>query len=547
MNRVARPTQQSKELAEGVERLKEALYPPLHILLGWNYTPEKKREDLVRPVAEAARQLLPMLKLVFSDEGMAERAKKYVTKTRNFAKIVKALSGVSDWESLQQVVRDETTRSKSLTEKIREYSNILIQIVDALDIELETVLNIGGWRVLFSVNQHGEWTQELSEAVQYIVREATRILKSKGFGAYAQGQIWAYPTNYLPNAPALAMYQASTDTIWIAAAGAPEDVVYGLLHEVGHRVHMKALSSNARDEWANFFNSESGLIPNVDTIIKEWEEFTQSSAWAQKYGRNTLDFVTHLKKFEPEKVLWMEIIGRKLSKLDRSKPGLDLLIENKSQIKAFLHPVTSYSTVNDHELYAETFANYLWNGPQRIPEVVRVMFNRVTPMLKNAKTQKTVYSYDRRYQQPWDQQDIERKAVMRVRAAFGNRLIQTVRKNSGGLLNFGLDDTEVEQIYARFHDTGQEAYWEIRWEIRMNFKVSGLKDYGQAIGAKDWSDLLETDNPSWVVDVQLGERAIPVEFKANSKDSGLSIRINGDRAEGVWRLNAIGSCKAQPS
>jgi hypothetical protein len=306
---------------------------------------------------------------------------------------------VSSWEELEPILKKQQTKAKTISQKYREYSEEAIGLIAYFDTEYEGTMNVGPWTVSLFTSKNGDWTDANIGKLQHILQTTSKVLSRVGASSAIGGSVFAYPTEALPGASpspgALATFNIPTGRIAIAVAGDVDDVVAHLTHEVGHKVYFKDLSSNARDEWKAFFESESGT-PDVDSIIQAWEAYANSpDYWAQKYGRYTAYFAIELKKTNPDMLLWLEMIAGKLPNtedLDKvtgspkkgSKPGLDVLLENRSKLKVFLHPVSAYSGKDADECFAEVFSFYAVEGPGRVPEIVREVFRRVMPKIRSA-------------------------------------------------------------------------------------------------------------------------------------------------------------------
>jgi hypothetical protein len=413
VNRLARSTEQAERVKAALEAVGSVLSRASRQVSFGGYgskrIEEGERDAVARQLADASREALKTLDIKFEDTQRQEHAKHFLTRIKNLTKMLNEYVKAPDWASLEAVLKKQDTKSKSAYEKFFEYAKEAHGLVDFFDTEHEGNLEVGGWSVALFTSKSADWTGELIGKLKHVLTESTAILKKMGVGAVAGGKVLAYPTETLPGAAkshdAYASYNIPMDKMWLSVAGAVEHVVHSLVHESGHRVYYKLMSGNAREAWAGFFESESGP-PDVDKIIKAWEDYAGRDNWeAQKYGRYTPYFAGELKKSDPDMLMWLEMVASKLPKtedFDRmtgspkkgSKPGLDVLIENRDKIKVFLHPVSAYSGKNPEELFAEVFATWGVDGPGKVPEIVRDMFTRVLPQVRTASAERVAHRFE---------------------------------------------------------------------------------------------------------------------------------------------------------
>jgi 2'-5' RNA ligase len=398
---VAKKTENLLKFEDILKPIEKAL-SPASAAISYSYYRKKPEPDQLEKIAKelssACRGALTDLKVEFEDPKLGERAKKFMTRFKNFLKMIQEWAKADTWAELKPVLEKQNTKSKTPYQKYLEYRDEMMGLIGYFDTEREGHLDVGGWDVSLWTSPRADWTEDTTSALLYVLREGTNTLKGIGMGAVAGGQVFAYPSKTLPGASgahdALAAYQRGKNMMWIAAGGDSKRVLQSLIHESGHRAFWQVLSSNAQASWNEFFDANSGP-PDVDTLIKEWESYSEKKN--PKYGRFFSDFYTDLKSHDAEAAAWLEIIETKMNltkdeernrltgiPIKGSKPALDVLIENRDKVRVFLHPVTAYSASSAGELFAEVFAHYALYGAGRIPEIVRDMFQRVLPQFKGA-------------------------------------------------------------------------------------------------------------------------------------------------------------------
>ena len=400
---LARQTEQAKRIAGLIEDVAKALRPlASHVAYGYfqRQVDPDKLEASTDNLAKASQQLLRELTVTFERPGLEEAAKHYLARLKNLKKMVAEWAKVSSWADLEPLLKKQQTKSLTVSQKFQEYASELMGLINHFDFEHETTIQSGPWTVALLTSARADWDRDKVQQLQTVLERTTGLLSRSGMGKFAGGQVFAVPTGKLTGATgssgALASYNISSDVMKLSMGGDPSEITRHLVHETGHRVYFKGLGGNARSTWVEFFENESGP-PDVDLLISMWEEFAgrKDDHWASKYGRHTPYFAQELKKSDPDKLMWLEIIASKLPDLENfdkitgapkkgSKPGLDTLIENRASLKVFLHPVSAYSTKNAEELFAEVFSFYVVDGPGRTPEVVRYMFQKVLPGVRTA-------------------------------------------------------------------------------------------------------------------------------------------------------------------
>jgi len=391
-SRTSRQTEDYRRVEALVGALRDAFRP----LGGYG---KKVEAGMVSRLAAAAARLGDAIDFKFEDESKERLFEKVVRrKLGNFEKLLAGLSGLrtpEDWDAFR---KRNGSGSKSVWEKVYDYSSMLLRAISSLDVEVEGHFDVGGWSVVQLTSPRGDWSRSLGNALDWELREATRRVAAAGLGAVAGGRVLAYPAKVLPGVyggGALAYYQKSKDLMAVAAAGDPRRVVRTLVHEMGHRYYYRVMAGAGRSAWGEFFGANVGLA-DVDSIISDWERWAEANSgdyWVGKYGRFLGTYAGHLAKTDPGSLMWLEMVARaigidepqSLSGYKRGAvPGLDQLKARKGEAKVFLHPVTAYSGTSPEELFAETFANVVTMGPASVPEIVREAFKKAVPRFRGA-------------------------------------------------------------------------------------------------------------------------------------------------------------------
>jgi len=242
------------------------------------------------------------------------------------------------------------------------------------------------------------------------LRIFTQKFSSAGFQSVVGGTIHAFPTSRLPPGSGslasgvLASYNPQADLLNIASARKVKSLVLTAIHELGHRYYFRVLGNRGRKAWEQFFGENVGA-PNVDKLIADWEAWAKRGGDGEyedkKYGRFYFQYLPKLRKTDPDQAMWLTMVADKINLREAvtmsgpkkgSLPGLDQLIAKRKEAQVFLYPVTAYSGTSPAELFAETFSYYIGKGPQRIPEIVRVAFQKAVPQLKRGSMAKRVVS-----------------------------------------------------------------------------------------------------------------------------------------------------------
>lgn len=357
---------------------------------------------------------LPMLDLQFPDPGR-QLPPKLATRLRNFRKMLTRMRDATNGEALVSVFEDMSGKTTDAWQKYMEYRDEALAIVNALDEETLPSVSIGPYTVQPFNTGRGDWDDEKQETVRYVLTRGARLLGEHGLGRYVGGSVLAYPTRILPpsaggGGSALAMYRRTDDIMWIAAAGDPKRVLQSFIHETGHRVYWKFIGNVGRAAWEAYFEEDTGT-PDVDAVIRAWEAWASSPStstegmeasdsgdeWDRRvYGRYLAYWLRHLLKTgQRDLAMWTEIIADKAGvaeKYDSMRdaprkgqvPGLDQIIAKRGEIRAYMTPVTAYSATSAGELFAEAFAHYIVDGPNRIHPRLRAVLRQAVPIMRVA-------------------------------------------------------------------------------------------------------------------------------------------------------------------
>lgn len=390
--RQARHTRDHDRLKTVFDILDKPLMQAVRLFAGW------QRKDIPDGIAAeaayAAKGVLEVLHVEFENKRHQTRAKKFLTRIRNLRKMILAWSKVKSGAELQAVFEKQNTKARDPWQKYIVYRDEVLGLIDFFSTDIETQIAIDKFSVVLMTAPRTDWDEGLVANLRWVLNETTRLLKGAGFGKFAQGVIQAYPGEKLAGKghSTLAYYRLQGGIMALTAGGERSETLKTLIHEFGHKVYFEGMPSNGRAAWAAFFEGSKGLA-DVDKIISAWETYLKSDEhFVKKYGRYWTYFRDHLKKTDPDLLMWGDMVMDALQVREDfqfhgapkkgTKPGLDVLIERKGEAKVFLHPVTSYSATSAEELFAEVFSYYIVAGPQRIPEVVRSMFYRAVPQVK---------------------------------------------------------------------------------------------------------------------------------------------------------------------
>jgi len=330
------------------------------------------------------------------------------TRLRNFRKMLTQMRDAPNGEALGSVLASMSGKTTDAWQKYLEYSGEALEIVRALDEENLGAYEVGPYMVHPFNTGRGDWDADKFDTVGFVLKRGAALLSQYGMGRFVGGAILSYPTKHLPpsagssSGSTLAMYRRSDDIMWLAAGGGnPQRVLQSFIHETGHRVYWRFLGNRGRAAWEAYFEGDTGT-PDVDAVINAWEAWASAPAregvkgdWQRvKYGRNLGYWLIHLRDTGQDDLrMWTEIVTDKAGveeKLDSltgaPKRGavlaLDQLIAKRSEVRSFLTPVTSYSATDAGELFAEAFAHYIVDGPNRLHPKLRSELRRALPVLK---------------------------------------------------------------------------------------------------------------------------------------------------------------------
>lgn len=389
------------------ERLIEAVQEPLRSLSAavfyWNKATPEQLEVLTKKLSDAAKAAKSGLQLSAESERTQAYLKKLGPKIRGMFKMLDEYAKASSWEEMQPVIKGQGTKSSTPSEKFYEYGKLLLSYLGTLDAEPEAGFYVGPYSVTLFTSSRADWTDEKVSLLRNVLEKSVQVLSRVGLSSVAGGRVFAYPTRLLPAAAntghsALASYGPSTDRINIAA-GEDKELLHSLVHELGHRAYFRLVAGQGRTAWTQFFEDNQGA-PDVDTLINDWESFVANPPKSMDYSGERPKYSPYFAKFlketgQTEERMWLEILSAKL-KLEEDfdaytgKPkgkgpsGLDQLKQKKQEAKAFLYPVSAYSTASSEELFAETFAAWALDGPSGIHELVRDAFKRTLSGFKTA-------------------------------------------------------------------------------------------------------------------------------------------------------------------
>lgn len=400
----AAKTQNYLRLSSALESIQRALLQALRQDPFSRNRPRKMSDESANVLRGAIQEALPYLNFQFADSNR-QLPSKFVSKMRNFRKMLETLKSASSGEELGLLLEEMEGKTTDAWKKFLEYRDMALAIVDHLDEEYLPSVSILDYTVQPFNTGRGDWADEHWATLRYVLREGTRLLKANGLERYARGAVLAYPTRHLPAsagpAGALAAYRRTDDIMWIAAGGDPKRVLQSFIHEVGHRVYWKMIGNVGWQAWNDYFESDTGT-PDVDAVLRAWESWLAQPANPSdaydidrvKNGRFFIVWMRHLLRTgQREMAMWSEIIAQKAEvdeKLDsysgtpkkNQTPGLDIIYAKKNEIRAFLTPVTAYSATEAGELFAEAFAHYIVEGPQRLHPKLRSELRKALPMLK---------------------------------------------------------------------------------------------------------------------------------------------------------------------
>lgn len=360
--------------------------------------------DALRRAIDAA---LPLLDFQFPDPER-QLPPKLATRLRNFRKMLTRMRDATNGEALAAVFEDMSGKTTSVWQKYLEYQDEALAIVNALDEEYLPAVAVGRYTVQPFNTGRGDWDAEKQATVKYVLTRGARLLEEHGLGRYVGGAVLAYPTRLLPpsaggGGSALAMYRRTDDIMWIAAAGDPKRVLQSFIHETGHRVYWKFIGNVGRAAWESYFEEDTGT-PDLDAVIRAWEAWAKAPRSSDSldeydrrvYGRYLAYWMKHLLETgQQEMAMWTEIIADKAGveeKYDPMRdaprkgqvPGLDQIIARRGEIRSYMTPVTAYSATSAGELFAEAFAHYIVDGPNRLHPRLRAVLRQAVPIMRVA-------------------------------------------------------------------------------------------------------------------------------------------------------------------
>lgn len=361
-------------------------------------------DGLVSSLSVSAAELSKALVITAENKRLAAYLKKHNRTIINFRKMLNQYTEVTTGEQLRGVLMSQATREASAYQKFWEYRRHVLSIVGGFTSTVESVIDVGAFRVMLMTAPQGsnqEWSQDEVENLRSVLTETRRRLDRFGMGSLASGSVFAYPTPKLPPSAmtshsALASYSLARDTVSVASAQG-DDLLHSVIHELGHRAYFRVLGGQGRVAWLDFWEAQQG-DPGVDGIIKRWETVAENppSSLDKRYARYLGHYLNYLHKQgdQSDRVL-LNLLADKLDideKFDPYtgsprkgvKPGLDQLAAKKGQAKTFLHPVTAYSGKNAEELFAEVFAEYGTRGSAKVAPVLRAAFKMALPQLREA-------------------------------------------------------------------------------------------------------------------------------------------------------------------
>jgi hypothetical protein len=403
--KTAADTQQLAELTTLLTEFGEDLSRASRSLRVWGATkvPEEERPEIIGRLQQRGQRLYDLLDIQFENPAAARGWKKYLRRAKNFRKIVKVLKDAPDWEALTEAILDLNSKTKSAWEKFYEYANELKAFVRTLDIEVEETFDVGGFHVVMYRMGLGDWTSENVGRMKWVLEESSKLVAKRGLGTLARGTVYAYPTAKVPGSHGtLASYRPSSDTLTLAAGSnlwmkkTPKDILNTVVHELGHRAYFQLMGGAGRAAWTEFFEMSKD-VPDVAGMVAGWKQFAAnfSREMDSRKARHFRHYYGHLAKKDPVEAAWLLIVVDSLGiraeeKYDRyhgnptrtSKAALDELERRASEVKVFMHPVTTYSATSAEELFAEVFSHYIVYGPRTIAPIVRPQLLKALPAMK---------------------------------------------------------------------------------------------------------------------------------------------------------------------
>jgi len=400
--REARTTPQTDRFIEAVDALTKSVGD----VMSWYRRRQMKPAQLdqaAKDTARDAKALLPWLDLRWQDEKKQQTIKKQMRRWANFKKMVEAFAKVKNGEELLTYVKSLDTKSKEAWEKYRDLRDWVVGLVRAFDVTIEGTIDVGPWTVRLMSHAREDWDRDKVKKLDWIIGEAVKTITRAGLGKALGGKMQAWPTDTVPlsgkgGRNTGASYNMRNDLTRLAVGEAAREVSQTLVHELGHRFYFKVLGSRGREAWHQFFGEHVGK-PDLSRVMKLWESYAKE----HEYGAWSPYFARHLKKVDPDQLMWLEIATRATGVAEEfdpytgqprrkktNKPGLEVVKQALPKLEVFLHPVTAYSTTHPDELFAETFSHIVMNGPRSVPPIVRYAFKQAVPQARIASSSNPV-------------------------------------------------------------------------------------------------------------------------------------------------------------
>jgi hypothetical protein len=394
--RYARSTQQTDRL----EVLLKAFEEEFAKVGSWyrRRTIKTDKDQLARKISIAAKAVISYMDLKFEDAAFGKRIKKRLRRWENFKKMLGKIADAKDWKSLEAVLEKLDTKSKDAGDKYWEYKKFALMVLKSLDTEFEAGIEVEGHHVEMFTTPMADWDAETVGKVKAVIRSADSLLTRAGLGKAFGGRIQAWPSKRIPPSGkgshnTLASYNPKLDLLRLSAGGKFRSTVNTAIHELGHRWYFRVMGNRGRAAWTKFFG-DNVATPDLSAVMAEWEKLAKQLKYGAWFGHA----VGHLTKKFPDQKMWILLAADKAGiqeefdpmtgspkKKKANRPGLEQMKEKLAEIKLFMHPVTAYSGTNPEELFAETFAYIVTEGPRRIPPIVRDAFRRAVPQARVAR------------------------------------------------------------------------------------------------------------------------------------------------------------------
>ena len=369
----------------------------------WGYSPTIAPQvfsDIVRD----ARNLLPLLVFNIEYEISNPGFKKFTLRHKKIQKLVKNIASAKTPEDLLSILQNASSKSKDVYDKFKSHLKEYELSIRFLDSEIETISHINGFRVFFQTEPDFDWVDSKSSSfdtdpakVEAVLSQVTRRLKMVGLGAFANGTVFAYPSETLPSSArtsrnSLAAYRPATDTLLVAFSHDVPEIINNVLHEIGHRVYFKFLGSVGRVTWRSYFEGRE-KSDVVDQIGVLWESFVKKT----NDEKCSSFFSSEIKSLNPNHPLYMAFYkfrgvickddadeNRAMYRKKRKETKSDYarFLENKGNFKFFEDAVTGYSASSPEEAFAEAFGYALFKGPRFLPERLLIALKSALPDLK---------------------------------------------------------------------------------------------------------------------------------------------------------------------